>query len=397
VVSPLTGTLDCSSENPIITQAGGCQKSTDVCPGYSNGLQSGQPTKVTLIGGQAYLVVIVKNGATGGTTAELDIYSSVSVESEDFEGSSTSLPAGWTTQQGTNSRGWRIGTPNTLSDASWFCNATGDTSVGNIVGINEESGCTNNGGFPNSACDQSADLLFTPVINITASKPVALNVHYFFDNQVSLTIPKPKIYASVWAGVSANGNVSTWVNLGNFSSLNTAWQRSAYSLAAFANQLVQFKFEASGANGGGGGVAIADISISADSPICDDGIGCSQDTCVVNSGGAFGCQSNFSPDKSYAGACANTYTASCYNLTCVSPSAPGADSEGCVVAGVDSNCDDGVSCTNDTCSGSPTGGGTGCVNTPVDAACNDSNSCTIDKCDAKSGCSNTANCNDSVM
>ena len=59
-------------------------------------------------------------------------------------------------------------------------------------------------------------------------------------------------------------------------------------------------------------------------------------------------------------------------------------SDGCQYTPVD--CDDGVSCTVDTCNPA-----TGCVHTPDDALCDDENPCTDDSCDPDSGCLHTFN------
>jgi hypothetical protein len=49
-------------------------------------------------------------------------------------------------------------------------------------------------------------------------------------------------------------------------------------------------------------------------------------------------------------------------------------------------CDDGVTCTTDTCDP-----GAGCVHTPVNSACDDANVCTDDVCGLADGCTHTAN------
>lgn len=56
-------------------------------------------------------------------------------------------------------------------------------------------------------------------------------------------------------------------------------------------------------------------------------------------------------------------------------------------------CDDGVSCTDDSCNFY----GGGCTHTPRDSRCNDNNPCTADRCDARGGCQHTPDdsaCND---
>lgn len=68
--------------------------------------------------------------------------------------------------------------------------------------------------------------------------------------------------------------------------------------------------------------------------------------------------------------------------------------EGCIQQPQDAMCDDGVSCTVDTCDAMA-----GCSSTPSDAMCDDGVPCTVDACDAVAGCSSTpsdAACDDGI-
>ena len=76
-------------------------------------------------------------------------------------------------------------------------------------------------------------------------------------------------------------------------------------------------------------------------PLCDDGIGCTVDTCNTTLAG---------------GTCQHVFL-----------------------------CDDGIACTTDTCVG------TECVNTPNDGSCTDSNPCTDGVCSTSTGCTQVAN------
>jgi cysteine-rich repeat protein len=61
---------------------------------------------------------------------------------------------------------------------------------------------------------------------------------------------------------------------------------------------------------------------------------------------------------------------------------------GCAHAPDDTACDDGIACTTDACdpSSPDAAPGSGCRSTPVDAACDDDDACTVDTCVAGVGC-----------
>ncbi|MBO6936269.1 MAG: hypothetical protein JJ863_14940 [Deltaproteobacteria bacterium] len=101
-----------------------------------------------------------------------------------------------------------------------------------------------------------------------------------------------------------------------------------------------------------------------DDSVCDDANPCTADTC-----GTAGCQNSLvadGTDCSGVGGAAGTCSAG----TCIT---------GCTT---DAECDDGVSCTTDTCD---TGIGA-CSNLPDDGACDDGVACTVDSCSAATGC-----------
>jgi len=71
----------------------------------------------------------------------------------------------------------------------------------------------------------------------------------------------------------------------------------------------------------------------------------------------------------------------CYDYTC--------SLAGC--AATPKNCDDGNSCTADSCNPA-----TGCIHTPI--SCDDQNACTVDSCNVTTGCHHsTRNCDDGVF
>ncbi len=167
--------------------------------------------------------------------------------------------------------------------------------------------------------------------------------------------------------------------------------------------------------------------------VCDDGIACNGlETCSPDGAAITGCLSNPSVqcpnDDGYActvetchepsGSCTITADSSLCNvaencsptLGCVAAAPCLIDSEcddgnACngaetcngtyCVYGIPINCDDGVSCTNDSCD-DQTGA---CVNTPNDAICNDGFTCTgFETCDGLLGCINPPdiNCDDGI-
>lgn len=101
---------------------------------------------------------------------------------------------------------------------------------------------------------------------------------------------------------------------------------------------------------------------------CDDGNDCTSDTCDATAG----CQySNVNDGTTCTTSGGKNGT--CSGGTCL---------QTCVV---DSDCNDNVSCTNDTCDlGTHT-----CSFQPISSQCNDNNDCTADACDPTSGCTHT--------
>jgi len=103
-------------------------------------------------------------------------------------------------------------------------------------------------------------------------------------------------------------------------------------------------------------------------PSCDDGFGCTTDSCdpFANGGG---------------GACLNTPSDSfCDNgqfcdgaESCV-PTNPSAGPDGCV-GGTDPTCGDGFACTTDSCDPQANGGAGACLNAPNDAFCDNGQFC----------------------
>ena len=105
--------------------------------------------------------------------------------------------------------------------------------------------------------------------------------------------------------------------------------------------------------------------LGSEPPACDDGVGCTADTCDP----ASGCQSA-------------PVDALCDDgVECTAEACD--PTSGCGSAPDDASCDDGVECTTDTCD--PT---TGCESTPDDASCDDADPDTADSCSAQ-GCVNT--------
>jgi hypothetical protein len=110
-----------------------------------------------------------------------------------------------------------------------------------------------------------------------------------------------------------------------------------------------------------------------EAPTCDDGQACTTDACDAV---ADACAST--PDDTH---CDDALV--CNGAEVCSPTDPAADGEGCA-PGVAMVCDDGITCTTDTCDEAASG----CVSTPMAAACDDGVFCNgAETCDpAMGGC-----------
>lgn len=127
---------------------------------------------------------------------------------------------------------------------------------------------------------------------------------------------------------------------------------------------------------------------------CDDGVACTDDSCVAGS-----CD-HLEDDAACGPGSRCNASVGCVPILCrtdaecgdgdacngdevCDPGTAGADpSTGCV-AGSPPRCDDGVDCTFDSCDPA-----TGCVFEASDLACDDGVTCTVDRCDAVDGCDN---------
>ena len=96
--------------------------------------------------------------------------------------------------------------------------------------------------------------------------------------------------------------------------------------------------------------------------ICNDNIDCTLDSCDINNGCIFSSDNSLCNDNNYC-----TIDICDYEL------------KGCLYETI--SCDDGISCTIDSCIND-----IGCIHTPIDNECNDNNSCTIDICNVYEGC-----------
>ncbi len=173
---------------------------------------------------------------------------------------------------------------------------------------------------------------------------------------------------------------------------------------------------------------LAGCSHTPDDTACDDGVGCTTDTCdPANDCTHVPDDAACSDNDVCTGIETCDLAADCVPgtpLDCndgISCTADTCDPlAGCSHAPDDTACDDGVGCTTDTCD--PASGcghvpdatscddanpctldtcdpTTGCVSTPDDTACDDGIACTTDVCDATAGCTNTpddAACDDAV-
>ena len=135
---------------------------------------------------------------------------------------------------------------------------------------------------------------------------------------------------------------------------------------------------------------------------CDDGVACTDDTCdAIND-----CQ--YTPNNANCddGVACTDDTRDAINDCVYTPNNGNCDDgvactddtcdaiNDCVYTPNNGNCDDGVACTNDVCDAI-----NDCVYTPDDTNCNDGVACTDDTCDAVNDCVYTpddTNCNDGV-
>jgi len=131
-----------------------------------------------------------------------------------------------------------------------------------------------------------------------------------------------------------------------------------------------------------GDTCLAGVCLGGPARDCDDGNGCTDDSCDPGTGCAY---SNNSLACDDGNACTTVDT-------CSAGACAGGCSAGTCVGGLPPDCDDGNLCTDDSCDPA-----SGCSFADNSVACDDGNACTDDSCDSASGCvtsNNTASCSD---
>lgn len=138
---------------------------------------------------------------------------------------------------------------------------------------------------------------------------------------------------------------------------------------------------------------VTDCTCITEDVVCDDGNVCTADSCDVSSGcvndpaprSGASCNADSNVCTPYDSCQAGTCTAGADPLDCDDGFSCTDDScdavSGCVNTPVNSRCDDSASCSTDTCEPSnDNNNGDGCVFTENDAACDDGEVCTVDSC-----------------
>jgi hypothetical protein len=96
-----------------------------------------------LVANTPYYLAVVKRGddTSAGVNFDLNIYQYVSVNQENFDSPTHSLPSGWSETQGTGSLGWRVATTTELSGVDYVVPSL--AGANQVVGVVWASGCTN--------------------------------------------------------------------------------------------------------------------------------------------------------------------------------------------------------------------------------------------------------------
>lgn len=174
---------------------------------------------------------------------QLGVVQNDTVLFENFEGGN--LPGGWAlTHAGSSSDDFQFGTAAMLSSPGWTIPNNGN---GSLIAATNDDAC---------ACDKSQDRLITPLLNLSMTSNVSLNMRYFYDG--------PLFEAGF--RLSTDGG-ATWSGIYTISPSST-WASSTYNLSGplSGQSQVRIAFEFSDVFNQGGGFAVDDIRLTADRP-----------------------------------------------------------------------------------------------------------------------------------
>ncbi|MGB0715001.1 MAG: S8 family serine peptidase, partial [Phycisphaerae bacterium] len=210
--------------------------------------------------------------------------------------------------------------------------------------------------------------------------------------------------------VEASTDCSSWTNLWSLSgNQGNSWIQASIDLSSYAGSVVTVRYVGIRGSSWAGDISIDDIAVDVSAPQCsvnadcDDGVYCNgAETCnagTCQSGSAVNCNDGISCTTDSC----NESTDSCDNVPNQAACDDGAYCNGVETcsatlgcqSGTPVNCDDGVACTNDSCNESTDS----CNNSPDNGNCDDGLFCNgSETCNATLGCQSgsAVNCNDGI-
>lgn len=301
-----------------------------------------------------------------------------------------------------NVQGWTLHSAGSTATAgAWiFGNPVGTTENGNQA--QPETGldgslCAFTGQNPTGALgtddvDGGVTWLMTPTINLAGQTSAQLLYYRWFYNR-DVNEDANDFYRVE----ASSNNGSSWVTVENLgSSVNAnSWTQGSVSLESFISltATVRVRFGASDGAGGNGNliegalddVVVATVVACVTPADCADGNPCTNDVCTT------GVCSNPNNSVSCSDGLFCTTNDTCSGGVCVGgasgcPELCDETNNICVECLTAANCNDGVSCTQDTCESGA------CSNIANDALCNDGLFCNgTESCNVLSGCTSTGN------
>lgn len=382
-VAPCTNNVNWNCEGQILNE----------CQGYTStvGGNSVQPAAYNFRQGRTYYFLV---NTVNDTAAQLffALVHKIQIYGQNFESIATgNLPSGWSRNSSSLYGGWNVSSVPQANSLNINFSQVDPNPVGGvgskILYLNPqknlpltEAQCQNTTNF--KYCNHTFDSITTDAFSLATYSSAQLLFSTYFYNGATGINTNGQIYGQILASIDSGATYTLVHDMISLSSGNPSspfWYTESIDLSAYGTEAsVMIKFVFGTMNGYTFpqlGWLIDNIQVipATTYDMCDDGYACTNHICLTTGTGLKGCQAVANDSYCSAG------SVSCIENVCL-PSNSTADADGCVASPIPNFCDDGRSCTEDTCSQTGANATTGCTNAERNSLCDDHRGCTVNYC-----------------
>lgn len=370
-----------------------CQETNKLsCEGNIRDMCQGYPVKAPtykFFSGRTYYF-FVNTEVTGATYSDfyVSFIKRAFVFQENFEDRAVNqLPTDWTSVSSSQYGGWKVNNAAGASAGDINFQNVDASPVGGIgnrmLYINPfqngpltPSNCVQDANL--AACNQSINYVTTKGYDLTAEEDYELLFDSYFFNGYTGSQQTIRIIGDLLASTDNGATFSLVYTMPNISATYNKFVTQRIPLHEYVGESnVMFRFLYKGlVSPPNFGWAIDNIAIvpKIDSDMCEDDLACTYHTCSIAGSNTDprGCKKHDNDTYCEVG-----------QPTCVLSEcgAGPANNDGCVWTNRPSECNDHLSCTDDTCNTHANADPiTGCYNEEDDTQCTDGKGCTLDKC-----------------